>query len=220
SRFLIETLHAFTPCTGLRCFKISGTVLNGASLDAITALCSSSSQFENLSMVNMSNEVDDVGEYLVGPGREVIGDLVRGLTRLTLDVQRMGELLGSLQASLDAPLSDLRTLSMPKLQWASRVDISAFDELVPAMFPKLEALEFVVCVASDRAEEERWQKSVDDGCYRRTPTLERGRAWGRAKRVADEVTSYLPVCAMNGWLRPINTFYVVEESDDGTGSWM
>ncbi|KAL0059844.1 hypothetical protein AAF712_013382 [Marasmius tenuissimus] len=203
SRFLVDTLHAFTPCTGLRCFKISGTALNGASLDAMVALCSSSSQFEELSMVNMSNEVDDVGEYLIGPGREVVGDLVQGLTRLTLDVQH------------------LRTLSMPKLQWTSRADISALDELVPAMFPKLKALEFVVCVASDRAEEERWQKSVDDGCYRQTPSLECGPAWNRAKRIADEVMSDLPACAANGWLRPINSFYVVEESDNGTGSqWM
>ncbi|KAJ8072827.1 hypothetical protein PM082_016386 [Marasmius tenuissimus] len=58
SRFFIDTLHAFTPCTGLRCFKVSGIVLNGTSLDAIAALCSPSSQLKELSMIHMSNEVD------------------------------------------------------------------------------------------------------------------------------------------------------------------
>ena len=154
-------------------------------------------------------------EYLSGPGGEVLLTLIRGLTRLTLDVQRVGEFLESLQALIDAPFAKLHTLSMPKLQWTNRADILKLDELVPAVFPKLGALEFVVCVASDRTEEENWRRNV--GCGGRSDS-ENGPARAKARRVVDEVASYLPTCAANGWLRPIDDFYVVDESD--MSHWM
>ncbi|KAL0577583.1 hypothetical protein V5O48_004415 [Marasmius crinis-equi] len=224
---LIDTISALTPSPSLRCFRIAGTAINEPALDAMTTLCRSSSRFEELSITNVLNEIENITHYTLGFGSGCSRGLLQDVIHLTLDVSRLGEFLDSLRCTLDQPLSSLTTLAMPKLQWAAQADMHILDETIPVIFPSLEVLEFVVNVAANQAEEESWQEYLSasddtDGSRRLSARSEEGPAWQRAKRVTAEIASYLPTCAEKHLLRADYKFYTVDESNDGESGqgWM